>query len=345
MIRQKKITIRQLAEMADVTPTTVSLALRGKGNISTVKREHIRRLAEELNYSPSQAAQALRGSATHAIGVIINFFNNPFFNTLFAGIESEMKPRGYSFWVAQSGDDPVQESVQARQMAARGVDGLIVLPCSQDVRHLEELQQAGKPVVLIGNHVEEKKFAAVVADNLRGGEIAAARLAPGRMPVHIAGPQNQSISILRCRGFLNIVQKNRPAYEAMAHIYRIPRMGHAEGYAAMEALARKYYPPLSIFAVNDETALGVLKFCRCNGLSVPRDIEIIGFGNITLLDMLCSKLSTVNIPTEQMGRKAARLLLQAVEEPERNMSLSVLDVAFVQGETTLNGREIWRALT
>jgi DNA-binding LacI/PurR family transcriptional regulator len=340
VIRQKNITIRQLAEMADVTPTTVSLVLRGKGNISAAKREQIRRLAEELNYSPSPAAQALRGSATRAIGVIINFFNNPFFNTLFAGIEGEMKPRGYSFWVAQSGDDPVQESVQARRMAARGVDGLIVLPCSQDLSHLEELQQGDKPVVLIGNHVEEKTFTAVVADNLHGGEIAAARLAPERMPIHIAGPQNQSMSILRCKGFLNTVQKNRPGCKAMAHVYKIPRMGHAEGYAAMEALARNYYPPLSIFAVNDETALGVLKFCRCNGLSVPKDVEIIGFGNITLLDMICAKLSTVNIPTEQMGREAARLLLQAVETPGRSASLSVLDVAFVQGETTLNGRKI-----
>ncbi|MDR2572822.1 MAG: LacI family transcriptional regulator [Desulfovibrio sp.] len=335
-MQRRNVTIRQLAEMAGVTPTTVSLVLRGKGNISAARREQIHRLARELNYSPSSAAQALRGSATHTIGVVINFFDNPFFSEVFSGIESEMKPRGYSFWVAQSGDEPAQEEAQVRQMAARGVDGFIVLPCGQNPLHLEKVQESGKPVVLIGNHTGKQTFSAVVADNLRGGEIAAARLDPEGMPLHIAGPRNQSMSVLRRRGFLNILRKNRPGCDPAEHIHTISRMGHAEGYTAMEALARKYSPPLSIFAVNDETALGALKFCRCNGLSVPGDVEIVGFGNIAMLDVLCAKLSTVSIPAGQMGREAARILLRAVETRRRDTSLTVLDVAFVPGKTTLN---------
>lgn len=333
---QKTVTIRQLAELAGVTPTTVSLALRGKGKISATKREEIRRLADELNYSPSSAAQALRGSATRTIGVIINFFDNPFFSAVFAGIESEMKPRGYSFWVAQSGDDLEQEREQARRLAARGVDGLIVLPCGRDMRHLDELRRSGKPVVLIGNRDDEGTFAAVVADNLRGGETATRRLAPERTPVHIAGPRNQSMSEQRCRGFARVLLSNRPGCDAERHIFHIARMGHAEGYAAMERVLREWPLPLSIFAVNDETALGVLKFLRRNALAVPGDAEIIGFGNIALLDMISARLSTVHIPAEQMGREAARLLLHAVETRDKHTPLSILDVAFVPGDTTLN---------
>ncbi|MDR2819822.1 MAG: LacI family transcriptional regulator [Desulfovibrio sp.] len=334
-MRQKNVTIRQLAEILQVTPTTVSLALRGKGKISEARRAEIRKLAAKLNYTPSSVAQALRGSATHTIGVIINFFDNPFFCAVFAGIEAEMKRRSYSFWVAQSGDDPAQEQQQARQLIARGVDGIIVLPCGQDMRYLENFRRRGKPSVLIGNQDRGGLFAAVVADNLRGGEIAARNLCMQRMRLHIAGPENQSMSRLRCQGFMNMLRESQPDSDPAEHIHRINRMGHAEGYTAMVAIMQKYTPPLSIFAVNDETGLGVLKFCRRMGLSVPGEVEIIGFGDIAFLDMINMRLSTVRIPAEQMGREAARMLLRSIENGDEHGSLTMLETSFVPGETTL----------
>ena len=334
-MRKKNVTIRQLAEMMQVTPTTISLALRGKGKISQARREEIRQLAVRLGYVPSAVAQALRGSATRTIGVVINFFDNPFFSTVFAGIETEMKRQGYSFWVAQSGDDPAMEREQVRQLAERGVDGLIVLPCGDDLRHLEQVRQRGKPVVLIGNLGGKSGFGAVVADNLRGGEAAARSLCAERVRVHIAGPETQSMSALRCRGFINVLRENGPERDPDQYIHRISRMGHAEGYAAMEAVVRKYAPPLSVFAVNDETALGVLKFCRHKNLSVPGEVEIVGFGNIAFLDMISLRLSTVDIPAGKMGMEAARMLLRRIEGEEEYGRVSVLETAFVPGETTL----------
>ena len=334
-MRKKNVTIRQLAKIMQVTPTTISLALRGKGNISPARREDIRQLAARLGYVPSAVAQALRGSATRTVGVVINFFDNPFFSAVFAGIETEMKRRGYSFWVAQSGDDPVTEQEQMRQMAERGVDGLIVLPCGEDVRHLEQLRQRGKPVVLIGNLDENSGFDAVVADNLHGGEAAARSLCAERARVHIAGPAAQSMSALRCQGFINVMRESRPERDPDQYIHRISRMGHAEGYAAMEAVVRTHPPPLSVFAANDETALGVLKFCRRKGLSVPGEVEIVGFGNIAFLDMISLRLSTVDIPAEKMGREAACMLLRRIEGEKEDRRVSVLETVFVPGETTL----------
>jgi len=332
---KKKVTLRQLAEMLQVTPTTISLALRGKGKISAARKEEIRQVATQLGYVPSSVAQALRGSATRTVGVVINFFDNPFFSAVFAGIETEMSRRGYSFWVAQSRDDPGQEREQVRQLAERGVDGLIVLPCGEDLRHLEDLRQRDKPVVLIGNLGGQSAFAAVVADNLHGGEMAARNLCAERPRVHIAGPEKQSMSALRCRGFVNVLRESGPKLNPGQYIHRISRMGHAEGYVAMEAVVRKHPPPLSVFAVNDETALGVLKFCRRKGLSVPGDVEIVGFGNIAFLDMISARLSTVDIPASKMGMEAARMLLRRIEGEEEDGQVFVLETAFLPGETTL----------
>ncbi|MDR0467217.1 MAG: LacI family transcriptional regulator [Deltaproteobacteria bacterium] len=334
-MQKKNVTIRQLAHMLQVTPTTVSLALRGKGHISTARRDEIRQLAARLEYVPSAVAQALRGSATHTIGVVINFFDNPFFSAVFAGMETEMRRRGYAFWVTQSGDDPRQEREQVRQLAERGVDGLIVLPCGEDLRHLEDLRQRGKPVVLIGNLGGQDGFAAVAADNLRGGETAARSLCAERPRVHIAGQETQSMSALRRQGFVNVLRESRPDIDPDQYIHRIARMGHAEGYAAMEAIVRSRPLPLSIFAVNDETALGALKYCRRKGLSVPADVEIVGFGNIAFLDMFSARLSTVNIPAGTMGREAARMLLHRIEGGEEDGCVSILETSFVPGETTL----------
>jgi len=334
-MQKKNVTIRQLAHMAQVTPTTISLALRGKGHISAAKREEIRQLAAQMGYVPSTVARALRGSATHTIGVVINSFDNPFFSAVFTGMETELLCRGYAFWVAQSGDDPRREREQVRQLAERGVDGLIVLPCGEDLRHLDDLRQRGKPVVLIGNQGGQEGFAAVVADNLHGGEAAARSLCAERTRVHIAGQETQSMNALRCRGFVNVLRESRPDLDPDQYIHRIARMGHTEGYAAMEALVRNYPMPLSVFAANDETALGVLKFCRRKGLSVPADVEIVGFGNIAFLDMINARLSTVNIPADTMGEEAARMLLHRIEGGEEDGRVSVLETAFVPGETTL----------
>jgi LacI family transcriptional regulator len=338
-VRHKSVTIREMARMLNVTPTTVSLALRGKGNISAARREEIRTLAAELQYAPNSVAQALRGALTHTIGVIINSFGNPFFTGVFAGIEAEMKPRGYSFWVAQSGDVPEKEKEQARQSAEQGVDGLIVLPCGQDFVHLEMLRAQGKPVVLIANQDGGGVFDAVVADNLRGGEAATRHLCPSRTLVHIAGPETQSMSVHRLRGFLNVLRERRPGCDPRDHIFPIARMGHKEGYAAMEAVLCCVAPPLSVFAVNDETALGALKRCRHARLSVPEDVEIIGFGNIDILDMVNVRLSTIHIPAEQMGREAARMLLRGIEDAGKTTPcVFVLGVDIVPGDTTLERR-------
>jgi LacI family transcriptional regulator len=334
-MRHKSVTIREMARMLDVTPTTVSLALRGKGNISAARRREVRDLAAKLHYAPNSVAQALRGALTHTIGVIINSFGNPFFTGVFAGIEAEMKPRGYSFWVAQSGDVPEKEKEQARQSAEQGVDGLIVLPCGQDLAHLEILRDQGKPVVLIANQ-GSGAFDAVVADNLHGGEAATRHLCVSRTLVHIAGPEAQSMSAHRLRGFLNVLRERRPDCDPREHVFPIARMGHKEGYAAMEAVLRRVPPPLSVFAVNDETALGALKRCRRERLSVPEDVEIIGFGNIDILDMVNVRLSTIHIPAEQMGREAARMLARGIEDAGKTAPrVSVLDVDIVPGDTTL----------
>lgn len=311
MTTQKRVTINDIAKAAAVSAATVSLALNNKGNLPNERRKEIRTIAQQMGYIPNPMARALRGASTGCIGVVINFFNNPFFRSMFAGLESAADERGFSYIVSQSRDRLDKEKVQARLMAERGVDGLIVLPCGDDVEHLREVSRLFKiPIVLI-SHTLEDEFAAVEADNRRGAALVAEHFLTlgDRSNIHLAGPQAKSGLVDRKEAFCEIMRARDPRFDPEKSVFYTDALTAEDGFKAMEEIMSLHQPPLSVFAVNDEVALGVLHYCRQHDLDMPGDVAVAGFSDIDILDSYGIPLTTVHVPAARMGESALELLL------------------------------------
>jgi len=311
----KRANLADIARMAGVSSATVSLVINGKGNIKEQTREKIKKIAAELNYVPNSTARALRRGRMNSIGVVITHFHNPFFYSVFSGIEDIVGGKGYTFWVSQSLDSPQKEKEQVLALAERGVDGLIVMTCASGYGNLESIKERYNiPVVLIANHFDKPAFPAVVADNAGGARLAVNHLlALNRPVVHIAGALSQSMVGLRREAFRSVMRTHLGRRYSDRCVFEVEELSPARGYRVMDKVLAAFTPPFSIFAVNDETAMGVMRYCREHGLRVPEDIALVGFGDIELLENLGIPLSTVNIPSVEMGRRAAEIVINLAE--------------------------------
>ncbi|SQI43932.1 Ribose operon repressor [Leminorella richardii] len=311
----RRITVKDIAKIVGVSATAVSMALNNRGSLTPARREEIKRVAAELGYVPNAGARSLRGSHTRAFGVVINYFNNPFFRDFFTGMEEVTNRIDFSYWVSQTRDDLEKEQEQVRKLAQLGVDGIIILPCSKETSHLTELtSRFNIPLVLI-SHAIGDLFPAVVADNVVGARMATEHLLaiPNRPVLHIAGPIAAKSGIEhRYQGYCDTMKKADKRFNSDNSVFFVKRLRAEDGYAMMSEILRNYKLPVSLFVVNDETALGVLNYCYHHNLRVPEDISVVGFSDIDLLESLNISLSTVSIPRREMGECAANNLLSQI---------------------------------
>lgn len=328
-LSHKRVTLSDIAKALGLSKATVSLALNDKGALLPSRRAEIKRMAKKMNYMPNPLAQALRGVSTRTIGVVTNYFSNIYFRDFYIGLEEIADVHGFSFMVSQAYESIEKERRQVEKFAQYGVDGLIVLPCSQEKEHLAAAADLGIPVVLISNTLGDE-FAAVVPDNVRGTELAVASLLElGRPVFHIAGPQEQSSQIQRKETFCRMMRENRPGLACGDLVYTASGLRSQSGYECMQKILRDNAPPLSVFVCNDETATGVIYCARENGLRIPEDIAIACFSGDTTFAALGLPVALVAVQAKRMGEATARLLLDLMDRPEERNSPPVITLPVV----------------
>lgn len=321
----KRVTLDDIARAVGVSRATVSLALNDKGTLPASRREEVKRIAAEMDYMPNPLAQALRGGRTQSIGVVTNYFSNIYFRDFYIGLESAADTRGFSFIVSQAYESLEKEKQQVARFTKYGVDGLIVLPCSQEKGHLRRAAGLGIPVVLISNTLDGD-FGAVVADNVRGAELAVSHLLSlGDRPIfHIAGPLSQSSQKQRRDTFCRVMGEARPETVPDSLVYKAKGLRAQAGYACMQKILREHDPPFSLFVCNDEAAMGVMAFAGERGLRLPGDVAIACFSGDTAFSEIGLPVSTVAIQSQRMGEMTARLLLDLIEHPEERSAPPVI---------------------
>lgn len=312
----KRITVKDIAKIAGVSATAVSMALNNRGSLTQELRDDIKRIANELGYIPNVGARALRGSSTQSFGVVINYFNNPFFHDFFIGLEDVINSQGFSYWASQTWDQLEQEQLQINKLVQLGVDGLILLPCMAQAPHLKEISNKfATPLVLI-NHFVDTAFPAVVVDNVHGGFLATEHLLlqSDRPVIHIAGPIDDKTGLKgRYDGFRRAINQYRPALDADQYVFYVKQLIAQSGYQIMSSVLARFKPPISLFIVNDEVALGIINYCHNHQLRIPQDVAMVGFSDIDILSSLNIPLSSIAVPRREMGQHAARLLLDNIK--------------------------------
>ncbi|MDR6980237.1 DNA-binding LacI/PurR family transcriptional regulator [Streptomyces sp. 3330] len=317
-------TIRDVADRAGVSKSLVSLVLRGSDQVRAEKREAVLRAVRELGYRPNAAARSLGERRTGPdarprpeeggalVGVLLHDLRNPWYVDLLDGLNSLLHASGLHMLVADArlhrrvGQDP------AGPFLDLGADGLVVVGTLPDPAALETVA-ARMPVVVAGAREPVPAGVDLVAnDDERGARLATEHLVGlgHRRIAHLAG--YGAVADLRRRGFEAAVRAAGPDRTALVEAGDMTEEG---GYRATVRLLARADRPTAVFAVNDMTAVGVLSAAEELGLRVPRDLSVVGYDNTGISRLRHVWLTTVDGAGHEVGRRAARCLLDRLEGP------------------------------
>ncbi|NJP69211.1 LacI family DNA-binding transcriptional regulator [Streptomyces spiramenti] len=324
------VTIRDVARAAGVSTSTVSRALDERLPRSrSATAERVRDVARELGYVRDPLASGLRRAGTSTIGVIVPRLTDTVMAMLYEEIAAASAERGVFAVVASTEDSPEAERRAADSLMRRRVDGLILTTARLDTAADEREERPSPPPAdrpsgaapATGRPAVPRVLAlrtdglhpASVGDDLLGARLATRHLLDlGHRRIGlVGGPEHASSALLRHQG-------HREALREMG-VEPDPLLMTGDSFSmeAGEAAGRRLLalpdPPTAIFAVNDNTAIGVLAAAHQRGLRVPEDLSVVGYNDIPTVSRLPVPLSTVRVPFDQVARGALRLLLEERE--------------------------------
>lgn len=330
-IGKQRVTAAEVARRAGVSQPTVSLILsrNPKARVAPDTRERVLRIAEEIGYRPNRLAQGLVRRRSFAIGVIVPGFDNPFYVSVLSGAERVAAEAGYAVLFCEAGHVGVVQHLEA--LRDRQIDGVIIAGIAASTlpaRALDDLN-----VVLINQ--PSGRFPTVAGDSLKAGELAAEHfLSLGHRRIAFVGPATSIPAYrFRERGF---VQTLRAAGVSMpSDFLRRADATIAGGFSAMRALLAMSDHPTAVFCANDLIALGAHKACGVAGVQLPRYVSLLGCDDIEMDTLVTPELSTINVPTRELGARAVRLLLRQIEREQAGPpSQQLLPVRLVVRGTT-----------
>ncbi|HXW07894.1 MAG TPA: LacI family DNA-binding transcriptional regulator [Vicinamibacterales bacterium] len=336
-------TMKRIAAELGVSITTVSKVLNDQPDIGPATRARVLAKVEELGYRPNAVARSLTLRRTHTLGVVIPDLMHTFFVEVVAGIEAVTSARGYGILLCSSGENPRKERSELEMLRSRQVDGIVLasVHASTNSDVLKRLTALGCALVMIDRDDHPRvKCHRVLTNDEQVGRLATAHLAEqGRRAIaHIAGPPILHAK-RREEGYLATVQELGLPF----HPSWVVRGGFMEtdGYRAMRQMLIDRRSVDAVFAANDPAAIGAMKAIWEAGLRVPEDIAVVGAGDVAYGDLLRIPLTTVSWSRDDLGRKAAELLLdQMGPHPEGPFQRVVIPPRLLVRQSSLAARTL-----
>ncbi len=331
----KQLSIRDIAQMADVSVATVSRVINNNGRFSEETRKRVQKVIDETGYVTNMAARSLRSSKSGNIGLIVPDISNDFFSTLAFHTERTLQEQGYSVFVCNTGNDPQREQAYFNTLTSKLVDGII---CISGLRTLDaDIVPAGLPVVCVDRYPDTSLEIPVVrSDEERGAHLATSHLIERgcKRIVYIASFTADYAVDARGRGYQQALTEHGLAAAPELHLQvtgQRPSMYEAEDLVA--ELMESGTPFDGVFASNDHAAVGALNALAKAGIDVPGQVKIAGFD-----DSIYSRLTTPHITTihrypEQMAESGCSAMLKLLrgESPD---PMAVVPVALIKRAST-----------
>ena len=309
--------MKDIARELGVSVATVSRALSDSPSISRKRRQEIQQFAREHNYFPNVIAEQLRHSRrnpSRAIGVIVPEIVHYYFSSILDGIESEASARGYHLIVAKSHESYEREILICEEMLKNKVCGIIVSQAKDTERydHFERLDAAGVPLVFYDRICPALNASRVVVDDYKGTMNAVSHLIETgcKRIAYFGTSMNMVIGKNRFNGYRDALYQNGMQLDET--LVRICD-NRADAERITPAMMRMENPPDAFFAVNDETAIGILSVVKRLGYVVPTEVSICGFTNGFRATVCDPMLTTVEQRGTQVGKEAADILIGLVE--------------------------------
>src|SRR6266853_6007617 len=328
--------IREIAKRARVSTATVSRAIN---HVPTVDPQLVRRVwkvVEELGYYPNTQARALVSGRSRIFGLIISEITNPFFPEIVQVFETIAVQHRYEILITSTGNDPKRVQDAVRRMIERRVEGVAVMTFGMEEGLLEDLKLRKVPLVFADVGIGPPRVSNIRIDYLHGIRQAVQHLAALRHEniAFITGPLRLKSSVARRQAFLRSMQEIGLESDPALIVEGDHTM--EGGMAAFRRLLNGPGQPTAVLCSNDMTAIGVMRESHDAGISIPRDLSVVGFDDIRLAQFVLPPLTTVQMSQSELARLAFNALLAEVERetPAPNGTEYMLKTSLVLREST-----------
>jgi DNA-binding LacI/PurR family transcriptional regulator len=325
-------TIHDVAALAGVSKSLVSLAMRGSPKVSDARRTAILSAATELGYRPNAAARSLADRRSRTVGVLILDLHNPVFAEILDGVQSRVQARGYTTLLVTGGPDPLRERAELEKLLEFQVEGVILISHRLQSAEVRAIATEVPTVVVTRRDITGPRIDTVSNDDVAGARLAVEHLVSlgHRRITHVFGGDNPS-SIDRRAGYLAAMADAGLSGRAAVVEGSLTDAG---GYAAATIALSAARRPTALFVANDFSALGAIAAAEDLGLGVPDDVSIVGYDGIGLGALRTLSLTTVAQPLAEMGALAARRLFSRIDRPGgRARHESVKSQLVIRGST------------
>ncbi|MER7540412.1 LacI family DNA-binding transcriptional regulator [Streptomyces sp. NPDC097704] len=328
-----RVTIRDVAQAAGVSPAAVSKVLNDGYGVSAAMREKVMRTVAELGYRPNAAARAMRGHSD-TVGVVADI-GVPIVAQVVDGIRKGLEGSALDILLAPVQSDPHSQQASIDSMLNRSVDGLILIAPGLPRRALDTLG-ASLPTVLIGRHGGGRRFDSVMDDDAAGAALAVEHLADlgheriSHITMPAGGLRRPSVLPQTARedGYVAAMRERSLEPDVITTDY-----SEEGGYTGALAALKRDRPATAIFAGTDTVALGVLRAAHELGLRVPQDLSVVGADNIPVAALPQISLTTIDPAGELNGSTSARFLRERMDGRMNPVTYALTPSLIVRGTT------------
>jgi len=312
------VSLRAIATQAGVSVASASRILRGRDECSAATRERVLAVARRLGYRPNLLVRGMQTGRTRTVGVML-YVAGDFERRIFVGIHDVLVAADHVpivLWaeIKRLAADRSNELEQIHRLVDRRVDGVILLPRDDRVGedYLHEIIERRIPLVTIDHDIVRVRADFVGTNDEAGARLAAEHLLGlgHRHLAHLAGPDAVMSGLLRRRSFESAVAA-MPGATCVTEVDPT----FCEGYETALSLLSRTPRPTALFCANDYTARSAYRAAAELGLAIPRDLSVVGFADLDLASFLSPPLTTLRQQPEEIGRRAAQILLDRIADP------------------------------
>ncbi len=312
MISKKQTTIQDIAKALNITASTVSRAMNDHPKISQATKKMVFEKARELQYQPNTIASNLRKGKANTVGMIVPRINRHFFSNVINGVESVLNPAGYNLIICQSEEKFSKEMENVKTLISNRVSGILMSLSieTQDLKHLQKVISHRIPLVLFDRVSDKLPVNCVENDDELGAYDMTIHLIEQGYTnfMWMGGPRNVFIYKNRYCGYKKALESRNLDPAQMKIFEGTPTLQVALDF--MRNYLDHNQAPDVVFATSDYMAMGVIQACQEKGLRIPDDIAVAGYANEPFSELISPKLTTVEQYSEEIGKAAARLLLE-----------------------------------
>jgi DNA-binding LacI/PurR family transcriptional regulator len=324
-------TIIDVAKKVGVSRTTISRFLNHQGPINIETAERIQKVIEELNYTPNFFAKGMRGSKSKTIGILIPDYTNLYYSELFQGIDSFAREKGYMTLVTNTDTNSQTEFEHIEDMVNHQVDGIILCSYNRVKKDIDYLSKIAEkiPVVVMDPLIKSEPISYVVTDGCKGTiEGVQYLIKKGRKRIgYVKGLNKVFVTKERFRGYKKALENSGIDFDSDL-VYE-GDFSVQSGFEAAKYLLENDRKIDAIMTATDMMAIGVIKYLNSAKIKIPDEINVIGFDNIALCDLIEPTLSTIAQPIIELGKTAAKIIIDNNENGTNEKKQIVMETKLI----------------